>query len=129
MVDCYSAEAARAALSAPPLAAGAGLAGAVAEAIASTDLVCRREVAARLLVAGGVSAVPGLEARLQRDMQASLSPFAAAVSVMSHPHPQESAWLGGAALASLSSFGSICTDREAFYELREDALRRTCQIG
>lgn len=129
VVECYSAASARAALSAPPLPSKTGLAGAASAAIAAVDLGCRREVSARVLVAGGVAATPGLVARLQAGLRGSAGPFAGAASVACHPQPQHSAWLGGAALASLSCFGGICTGREAFYELQDAALRRDCQLG
>ena len=48
------------------------------------------------------------------------------IRIIAPKRRQDSAWVGGSYVASLSSFGAMWVSREEFDELGQSAIRRKC---
>ncbi|XP_028918483.1 actin, muscle-like [Ornithorhynchus anatinus] len=82
-------------------------------AIMKCDPAIRGTLFSHTVLCGGNTLFPGTMGRLQKEM-AELVPHTADVQILALPERQLSAWCGGSALASLSSFGKRCISRQEY---------------
>jgi len=79
----------------------------VVNAVRKCDIDVRRDLYENVVLSGGTTMYPGLDARLQREIEARV-PHAAAsgarIGVVAPPERKFSVWIGGSILASLSTF-------------------------
>ena len=76
----------------------------------------QREIYRRgITLSGGSTMFKGLADRLQKEVTV-LAPSAMKIKVRAHPERKYSVWIGGSILASLSTFQSMWTTKEAYDE-------------
>jgi actin-related protein len=85
------------------------------------DVHYRQYMAANIVIAGGTSCLPGLQARLTRELT-EIFPTKYKVKVI--PGGANLAWEGGSILASLSHFPSLCITKAEYDEVGPSIIRR-----
>ena len=95
--------------------AQAGLAHAVAEAIAASPAPLRAGLWASIALVGGGAALPGLEARLFRELRA-LCPGDSPLGLFTARAPAECAWRGGSAAGCRPDLGALLVTKAEYAE-------------
>jgi len=95
--------------------AQAGLAHAVAEAIAACPAPLRAGLWSSVTLVGGGAALPGLEARLFRELRA-LCPAGAPLGVFTARAPAECAWRGGSIAGCRPDLGALLVTKAEYTE-------------
>ncbi|KAF9170420.1 hypothetical protein BGX21_009005 [Mortierella sp. AD011] len=93
--------------------------------IMKADVDLRRNLYGNIILAGGSTLFPGFGDRLQKEVSA-LAPKSITVNVVSPPQRATSAWLGGAALASSSTFQSMWVTKQEYEESGPAIVHRKC---
>jgi len=106
-----------------------GLHGLVLDAIGRCDVDVRKELYSGVLVTGGVSLIPNLRERLERELSDQVSSYTARVKVAS-PNPlverKFSVFIGGSILASLGSFQQMWMSKMEYEENGAVLINRKC---
>lgn len=121
-----------------------GLSGQVCESLLLCDDSIRRDLARNIIISGGTSMLPGLGARLERDLDALLrskcpESFQGDDSAAAHVYPsaehresgytqqrKHAAWVGGSIFASFESFAQLRVTKQEWEEGAEAALLTKC---
>ncbi|KAG0005202.1 Actin-1 [Entomortierella chlamydospora] len=93
--------------------------------IMKADVDLRRNLYGNIILAGGSTLFPGFGDRLQKEVSA-LAPKSITVNVVSPPQRATSAWLGGAALASSSTFQSMWVTKQEYDDSGPSIVHRKC---
>mmetsp|Transcript_30869 Transcript_30869/g.67419 ORF Transcript_30869/g.67419 Transcript_30869/m.67419 type:complete len:456 (-) Transcript_30869:65-1432(-) len=106
-----------------------GLQGLVLDAIGKCDVDVRKELYGGVLLTGGVSLIPNLRERLERELSEQVSSYTARVKVGT-PNPlverKFSAFIGGSILASLGSFQQMWMSKSEYEEQGANLIHRKC---
>jgi actin-related protein len=84
-----------------------------------------RDLYANVILAGGSTMFPGFGDRLTKELT-NLAPSQAKVKVVAPPDCRYSAWIGGAALASMSSFQHMWISKAEYDEVGPSIVHRKC---
>jgi actin-related protein len=121
-----------------------GLSGQVCESLVLCDDSIRKDLARNIIISGGTSMLPGLGARLEKDLDAQLrqrlgaaaeyTDGAAAFVYPSAEHRESgytqqrkhAAWVGGSIFASFDSFKQLRVTKQEWEESAEAALLTKC---
>ena len=92
------------------------------------DVDIRRDLYDNIVLSGGSTMFDGIGYRMNKEMTA-LAPTSMTVNAptsMAPPDRQYSAWIGGATLASLSTFEDMWISREEYEESGPSIVHRKC---
>ena len=93
------------------------------EAIGKCESCIRPQLYSNVVLGGGGSLIPGIEARLEAELT-TLAPAPREVHVTAPPDRKYSAWNGGSILAALSSFQKMWVNKQEYDECGPDSLVR-----
>eukprot|EP00303_Exanthemachrysis_gayraliae_P007062 CAMPEP_0206014228 /NCGR_PEP_ID=MMETSP1464-20131121/17913_1 /ASSEMBLY_ACC=CAM_ASM_001124 /TAXON_ID=119497 /ORGANISM="Exanthemachrysis gayraliae, Strain RCC1523" /LENGTH=124 /DNA_ID=CAMNT_0053387973 /DNA_START=36 /DNA_END=410 /DNA_ORIENTATION=+ len=102
-----------------------GLSACVLGAIAAAPIDARRDLYASIVLSGGTSLAPGLEARLLRDVDAA-TPSTVRVKVISNPARETLSWQGASLLSSLPEFASMWVTRAEYEQQGAACVHARC---
>ncbi|VDH93304.1 Hypothetical predicted protein [Mytilus galloprovincialis] len=85
----------------------------------------RKDLYGNIILCGGTSRTPGLTERMQSEIT-KLAPLIKNIKVKTPPDIENSAWVGGSILASLSTFQQMCITREEYDEIDAVSLADPC---
>lgn len=85
----------------------------------------RKEMFSNLVVSGGSSALRGMDLRIQQDVE-DRAPARAKINVVAPKHRAHAAWLGGAIVASLSSFKALWITHQEYADAGPTIMHRKC---
>jgi len=106
-----------------------GMQGLVLDSIGKCDIDVRKELYGGVLLTGGVSLIPNLRERLERELSEQVSSYTARVKV-STPNPlverKLSVFIGGSILASLGSFQQMWMSKAEYEEQGAALIHRKC---
>ena len=94
----------------------AGIHEMVYNSIMKCDVDIRKDLYANILLDGGSSLFPGLDARLQKEVT-SLAPSTMRIRVVAPPERKFSSWVGGSVLSSLSTFQQLWISKKDYDEV------------
>merc|ERR1711865_363180 len=91
------------------------------QAIDTVDFDFQQDLARSLVLAGGTSMLPGLQARVTRDLQVALGgDLGRQLEVVADSQRKHATWIGGSMLASLSTFESLAMSRVDYEEAKNE---------
>ena len=88
------------------------------------DKDIHKELYANTILSGGNTMFPGIAERMYKEM-ITLAPTAK-IKVTAPPERKHSVWIGGAILASISTFEQICIAKEEYDESGPSIVHRKC---
>jgi len=97
----------------------------VYQSVERCDLNIRRTLYSTIIVGGGSSMLPGLDKRLQQEIQRKL-PADVQVNVIASPNRAINTWCGGAALAASDAFQSLWITKEQWKSMGPSCLHGKC---
>lgn len=95
------------------------------ESITQCGMDVRKSFFSNLILTGGGSMFKGFPERLHRELQA-LVPSGVNVKILASPERKYSVWIGGAVLASLSSFNEMWVTRDEYDEVGPSVVHQRC---
>jgi len=93
--------------------------------IKKCDIDIRRDLYANIVLSGGTTMFPGIDARLSKEIQA-LAPPSVKVKIVAPPERKYSVWIGGSILSSLSTFQDMWIGKEEYDESGPGIVHRKC---
>jgi len=93
--------------------------------IRKCDIDIRRDLYANIVLSGGTTMFPGIDARLSKEIQA-LAPPSVKVKIVAPPERKYSVWIGGSILSSLSTFQDMWIAKEEYDESGPGIVHRKC---
>ncbi|KAF8981259.1 Actin, aortic smooth muscle [Entomortierella lignicola] len=102
-----------------------GIQNLVFNSIMKSDVDMRRSLYSNIVLGGGNTVFSGISDRLQKEVKA-MAPGSVAVEIISTPERKNSAWLGGAALASSSTFQSMWITKQEYEDSGPSIVNRKC---
>ncbi|KAI9326454.1 actin family [Zopfochytrium polystomum] len=102
-----------------------GVAEATYSAIMKCDIDLRRELYYSVVLAGGTTMLSGMAGRMQLEL-ARRAPPSAQVRVLAMPERKVCVWIGGAILATLSTFRQMWVSRQEYEENGARIVHRKC---
>lgn len=97
----------------------------VQDAVFRCEVDTRRPLYKNIILAGGTSLLPGMQARLKKEV-AKKCPFAGESNVAAPPTRLLSAWTGGSILAVQSTFETMWVDRKDYEDEGIQILHKKC---
>ncbi|KAL0229746.1 hypothetical protein PCE1_003312 [Barthelona sp. PCE] len=97
----------------------------VYKSIMKCDINVRAELYNSIVLSGGSTLFPGLDARVERSV-AALAPAAMKIKVFAPEERRYSVWLGGSVVSHLNSFNSMWITREEYEESGASIVHRKC---
>ena len=95
------------------------------KSIMGCDIDIRRDLYMNCVLSGGSTMFPGLSERLQNELK-KLAPSNIKVKTIAPAERKYSVWIGGAILASLSSFQEMWIMRDEYDEMGPGIVHRKC---
>ena len=89
------------------------------------DINLRRDLFYNIVLAGGTTMSPLITERLWKELPV-LAPPDMTVKVRADPDRKYAAWIGGAVLASLSTFNQMCISKMEYHEMGPSIVHRKC---
>ncbi|XP_061181923.1 actin, cytoplasmic 3-like [Saccostrea echinata] len=83
----------------------------------------RRDLYANIVLSGGSTMFPGITERMQKEISA-IAPSNAEIRIISSPERKYSAWIGGSLLSSLSTFHTLCINKQEYDEGRPTVVHK-----
>ena len=108
----------------PPDFPGIGIHENCYNSIMKCDKDIHKELYANTILSGGNTMFPGIAERMYKEM-ITLAPTAK-IKVTAPPERKHSVWIGGAILASISTFEQICIAKEEYDESGPSIVHRKC---
>jgi len=81
--------------------------------IMKTDVDVRKDLYENIVLSGGTTMYPGIDARMEKELRA-LVPAAMQVTITAPPERKYSVWIGGSILSSLSTFAEMWITKEEY---------------
>jgi len=81
--------------------------------IMATDVDVRKDLYENIVLSGGTTMYPGIDARMEKELRA-LVPAAMQVTITAPPERKYSVWIGGSILSSLSTFAEMWITKEEY---------------
>merc|ERR1712127_544687 len=107
---------------------GMGIQDLAFRAIMCCDVDIRKDLYSNVVLSGGTSLFQGIGERLTKDLT-SLAPSSMRVRVTAPPERKYSTWIGGAILASLSTFQESLITKGDYDETGPSVVARKCFGG
>jgi actin beta/gamma 1 len=85
----------------------------------------RRANCKDIVLSGGSTKFPGFTDRLNKELTLALPPETR-FNIVAYPERKESAWIGGAVVASLSTFAKVMISQAEYDEYGPSVVRRKC---
>jgi actin-related protein len=104
---------------------GSGIHSTLFQTIMKCDIDIRREMYSSIVLGGGNTMFPGFCARLTKEIT-SLTPPSVKINVIESTHRNYSAWIGGAIVASLSTFQKLWITKDEYDECGPSIVHRRC---
>jgi len=100
----------------------------VIESINTCEPDIRRDLYSSIVLTGGTSLLPGLNERLNRDLEQSIPAAFKVKTVPTSTKGEKSygVWIGGSILASLGTFHQMWLSKAEYQEHGMNILRRKC---
>ena len=95
------------------------------DSIMKSDEKLRKVLYGNIVLCGGNSMLPGIDARLQKEIKA-LAPPTMDVKVTSPPERQYSAWIGGSIQATQSTLNEKWITKKEYEETGASIVHRKC---
>jgi len=95
------------------------------KSIASCDIDTRKDLYMNIVLSGGTTMFPGIGECMTREL-AAMAPSTVRIKVVAPPERKYSVWIGGAILASLTTFNSQWVTREEYDEVGPTIIHRKC---
>ena len=89
------------------------------------DVDISKDLYANAVLSGGSTMFPGIAERLQKEV-ATLAPSTVKIKIIAPPERKYSVWIGGSALASLSTFHQMCISKHEYNESGFSIIKRKC---
>ena len=102
-----------------------GVHDAVYQTIAKCDVDLRRDLYNNVVLSGGTTFFPGMDARMQKELTA-LVPSSIKVRIIAAPERKYMVWIGGGMLAQLSSFQDMWITKDEYDESGAEIVHRKC---
>ncbi|XP_019637344.1 PREDICTED: actin-3-like [Branchiostoma belcheri] len=102
-----------------------GLPEAVVTCAKRCDVDIRDTFYKNVVLTGGGSQFPGMAARMQSELEA-ITPSNTKIRVLDPKYRGHAVWLGGSIMGSLSTFKSICVDRQQYKEYGPEIIHQKC---
>lgn len=102
-----------------------GIHEAVHQAIGRCHVDIRKSMYQHVMLAGGSSMFPGIEARLTKELIA-LAPVGSAVKVLAPADRRISCFVGGTLLCKLSTFADVCITKDEYEENGPTIVHKKC---
>jgi actin-related protein len=102
-----------------------GIANSTFQTIMKCNVDLRKDLYANIVLSGGTTMFPGISERISKEMTA-LAPASVVVNIVAPPERMYSVWLGGSIFASLSTFQSICINKEEYDQSGPSIVHRKC---
>ena len=93
--------------------------------IMKCDVDLRRDLFAHVVLSGGTTMLPGFAERMAKEVVA-LAPSSMKVRIIATPERKYSVWIGGATLASLSTFQQMWISKHEYDEAGPGIVHRKC---
>ena len=93
--------------------------------IMKCDVDIRKDLYGNIVMSGGSTMYPGIQARLTKEMVA-LAPPTMKIKVVAPPERKYSVWIGGSILSSLATFQSMWITKEEFEDAGPGIVHRKC---
>jgi len=93
--------------------------------ILKCDIDIRKDLYQNIVLSGGSTMFPGIDARLKKEIQA-LAPAAVKVKIVAPPERKYSVWIGGSILSSLSTFQDMWIKKDEYDESGPGIVHRKC---
>lgn len=93
--------------------------------IMKCDLDIRKDLYANIILSGGSTMFPGISDRMNKEIT-NLAPSSLKVKIIAPPERNFSVYIGGACLASLSTFEEMWISREEYDETGPSIVHRKC---
>ncbi|KAI9575188.1 hypothetical protein GQX74_015517 [Glossina fuscipes] len=94
------------------------------KSILKCDRDLQKNLYKKIVLAGGNTLFPGIEARLKTELSRLVPDYT--VQILAEPDRQYSVWKGGAALASLSTFENMYITDQEYYEVGPNIVNIKC---
>jgi len=95
------------------------------KSINKCDIDIRKDLYQNIVLSGGSTMFPGIDARLKKEIQA-LAPAAVKVKIVAPPERKYSVWIGGSILSSLSTFQDMWITKDEYDEAGPGIVHRKC---
>jgi len=102
-----------------------GIATMTYNSIQRCDVDVRRDLYNNIVLSGGTTMIPGLAARMHKDVEA-LAPSSIKVKVVAAEERKYSVWIGGSILGGLSSFKDMWVTKADYEECGAAIIHRKC---
>jgi actin-related protein len=93
--------------------------------ITKCDIDIRKDLYSNIVMSGGTTMFPGVDARLAKEMTA-LAPQSMQIKVIAPPERKYSVWIGGSILASLSTFEEMWVTKDEYDDSGPSIVHRKC---
>uniref|UniRef100_A0A3P9L1Y2 Uncharacterized protein n=1 Tax=Oryzias latipes TaxID=8090 RepID=A0A3P9L1Y2_ORYLA len=93
--------------------------------IMKCDIDIHENLYANTMLSGGSSMYPGIADRMQKEITA-LAPPTMKIEIIAPPERKYSVWIGGAILASLTTFQQMWISKQEYDESGPSIVHRTC---
>jgi len=93
--------------------------------IQACDIDIRKDLYQNIVLSGGSTMFPGIDARLKKEISA-LSPANVKVKIIAPPERKYSVWIGGSILSSLSTFQEMWITKEEYDDSGPGIVHRKC---
>jgi actin-related protein len=104
---------------------GFGVHGSVFESIQRCDVDVRKSLYENVVLSGGTTMFPGMGERMAKELT-MLAPSTMRIKVIAPPERKYSVWIGGAVVASLSTFEQMWITKQEYDESGPSIVHRKC---
>jgi actin-related protein len=104
---------------------GFGVHGSVFESIQRCDVDIRKSLYENVVLSGGTTMFPGMGERMAKELT-MLAPSTMRIKVIAPPERKYSVWIGGAVVASLSTFEQMWITKQEYDESGPSIVHRKC---
>ena len=95
------------------------------DSIMDCNVDIRKDLYSNIVMSGGTSMFPGIEERMQKELT-TLASRTMEIKIIAPPERKYSSWIGGSILASLSTFQSMCINKQEYDEYGPSFVHRKC---
>lgn len=106
---------------------GIGIHDAIHNCISNCDTDLHKDLYSNIVLSGGSTTFQGIKNRLQRELT-TLAPSDTHIQIVAPPKRQNSVWIGGSILASLSTFQEMWISKQEYEECGPRIVHTKCGI-
>ena len=102
-----------------------GLHESIHNSIRKCDLDIRKQLYSNILLAGGSTQIKGFSERLFKELK-EITSSSVEFNIVTPPDRNNSSWIGGRILSSMSTFGSMCMSKAEYEEIGPGIVHKKC---